>query len=130
MLNKKDHTAVTINPINIIDYVEHSEFNDGKEKVWLISSLIEKSKNLFIREMPMTGLNIFNIHPKIRNMNDFVAHMQEVAKVDMKSPIIIDDEGYLMFGRHQIARALLDGNHTIKYVRFEKTPIPDFIRDK
>jgi len=43
-------------------------------------------------------------------------------------PIILDDEGYVMDGRHRIFKALLKNKPSIKAVRFTKTPKCDFIK--
>ena len=103
-------------------------FRSGNNK-WFVSRLIEKAKDLPVREMDMSALNIYSLYPKIESMHDFVAHMQKVMDADLEYPIILDDEGYVMDGRHRIAKAILEGRDSIKYVRFDKTPTPDAIID-
>lgn len=122
----KHSTTVKINAIQPLDDQKYSETENGQRKTWLVLRLIEKAKDMPIHEMPMVGLNTCDLFPKSDSMNDFVSHMQKVAQVDMSHPIILDDEGYVMDGRHRIARALLDGHETIKFVRFETTPLPDY----
>ena len=100
------------------------------KKVWFVSRLIEKTKDFPVQEMPITGLNISWLAPKIEGMKDFVGHVQKVLDADLSYPIILDDEGYVMDGRHRIAKALLDGRETIKFVRFEETPGPDKIEEE
>ncbi len=63
-------------------------------------------------------------------MREFVGHIQKVLDADLTYPIILDDEGYVMDGRHRIAKALLEGHESIKFVRFEKTPGPDIVGDE
>ena len=77
----------------------------------------------------MGALNIYSLYPKIESMHDFVAHMKKVMDADLEYPIILDDEGYVMDGRHRIAKAILEGRDSIKYVRFDETPEPDAIVD-
>lgn len=101
-------------------------FKDGNEK-WYVTRLFEKAKDLPVQEMPMTGLNIHNLEPKIETMLSFVGHIKKVLDADMSHPIILDQDGYVMDGRHRIAKALLEGEETIKFVRFEETPSPDVI---
>ena len=48
---------------------------------------------------------------------------------DMSYPIIMDDEGFIMDGWHRVAKALLEGRETIKAVRFENTPAPDYVKE-
>lgn len=103
-------------------------FEDGK-KCWFVLRLIEKSKDLPVQEMPLTGLNTYNLYPQPKSMNSFVSHVYKVNNADFSKPIILDDEGYVMDGRHRIAKALLDGAETIKFVRFEETPVYDYMAD-
>ena len=101
-------------------------FEDGKSR-WFVSRLVEKAKCLPVQEMPITGLNTHNLRPISSNMASFVNHIKKVINADLSYPIILDDEGYVMDGRHRIAKALLEGIETIKFVRFEETPAPDHI---
>lgn len=118
-----------VKPIKIEEWANLStqKFTSGKEE-WLISNLISLTSELPIQEMPLEHLNIYNLYPKINSTRDFVTHIKGVLKADLTCPIILDDEGYVMDGRHRIAKALLEEHKTIKFVRFEKTPRPDFIR--
>ena len=99
-------------------------FSDN-EKKWFVSRLIEKAKDLPVEWMPMTALNTYRLAPGITSMNNFVGHIQKVLDADLEYPIILDEEGYVMDGRHRIAKALLEGHEEIKFVRFEETPGPD-----
>src|SRR6056297_2622871 len=101
-------------------------FEDGGQR-WFVSRLTEKAKDLPVQEMPITALNIYNLFPKVNSMRNFVGHIRKVQEADLSYPIILDDEGYCMDGRHRIAKALLEGRETIKFVRFEVTPGPDYV---
>jgi len=103
-------------------------FQDGN-KVWKITSLIEASKDLKIEEMPVSAINSYSLLPKIHTMKHFVSKIKKVIRVDLKYPIILDGEGYVMDGRHRIAKAMLYNEKTIKYVRFDVTPDADYIKD-
>lgn len=113
--------------INIPDPcpLNQQTFNYNGER-WFVSRLIEKTKDLPVQEMPITGLNIYDLFPRIDSMKGFVGHVKKVLAADLSYPIILDEEGYVMDGRHRIAKALLEGEETIKFVRFEETPGPDF----
>lgn len=100
------------------------------KKRWFITRLIDKAKDLPIQEMPITGVNTYNLYPLPKSMNSFVSHVQKVNDANLSKPIILDDEGYVMDGRHRIAKALLDGVETINFVRFEETPVHDYVEDK
>ncbi len=98
-------------------------FTSGNDR-WSVSRLIELSKDLEVFEIPLSGLNIYNLQNQINTMREFIAHVKRMQDADLKYPIILDDEGYVMDGRHRIAKALLQGKETIKAVRFVKTPTP------
>lgn len=114
--------------IKEVSSLKEQVFEDGKKR-WFVTRLFEKVKDLPVQEMPLTGLNTYNLHPQPKSMNSFVSHVEKVNNADLSKPIILDDEGYVMDGRHRIAKALLDGEETIKFVRFEETPIHDYVVD-
>jgi hypothetical protein len=105
--------------------IDKQIFNcDGKR--WFISRLIENAKELPVQTMPLSALNLYRLAPHIDSMKSFVGHIQGVLDVDLSYPIILDEEGYVMDGRHRIAKALLEGQETISFVRFDETPQPDY----
>ncbi len=102
-------------------------YNDGQ--VWIVSDLIDKSKDLPIINVPMNHLCLdFNIAEiKVRK---FVSHMKLILDANMDFPIILDDEAQLFDGRHRVAKALLNGLGDIKAVRFDKDPPPTYTKTK
>ena len=55
--------------------------------------------------------------------------MKRVQETDLDHPLILDEEGFIMDGWHRVAKALLEGRETIKAVRFETTPAPDYLEE-
>jgi len=53
-----------------------------------------------------------------------VMHMRAVSNADLNYPIILDEDGEILDGRHRIMKALFLGKETIKAVRFEENPRP------
>lgn len=53
--------------------------------------------------------------------------MKLVQETDLAYPIIISHEGRIMDGMHRVVRALIEGQTTIKAVKFDKEIAPDFI---
>jgi ParB-like chromosome segregation protein Spo0J len=53
-----------------------------------------------------------------------VMHMHAVKNADLKYPIILDEDGEIMDGRHRIMKALYLGVESIKAVRFDANPSP------
>lgn len=54
-------------------------------------------------------------------------HCKLISAADLSYPIILCSEGRVMDGMHRVAKALLANRHTIKAVRFETTPEPDYV---
>ena len=108
--------------------MKDQNFYDGN-KVYTVPVLIERAKDLVPFEIPLKGLNLYKLGPFIESsMRDFVGHMKQVLESDLSYPIILDEDGYVMDGRHRIAKALLKGRETILAVRFDVTPDCDYIK--
>ena len=58
-----------------------------------------------------------------------VMHMKAVNNADLDRPIILDEDGELMDGRHRLMKAMLLGLNTIKAVRFDENPSPDKVTE-
>ena len=91
--------------------------------------LISLSSELEQFDIPLKHLNIHNLYPQIETTKEFVDHIGYVINADMSCPIILDEEGYVMDGRHRIAKALLEKHETIKAVRFDVTPDCCFVEE-
>ena len=53
-----------------------------------------------------------------------MGHMKSVNSANLKYPIILDEDGEVMDGRHRIMKAMLENKKTIKAVRFNENPSP------
>ena len=99
---------------------------------WDVDRLVELSRDFPVVEVPLTSIREVDSNywfggdfgdPTVRNVVD---HMRLVQRVDLAFPIILGVDGRVMDGMHRIARVLLDGRTTIRAVRFETHPEPDF----
>lgn len=117
--------------VKIEKFVGHKNqvFSAGNKR-WKVTSLIAKAQGLPVESMPLNHLNIYNLSPRITSMRNWVSHIKSVLAADLDCPIILGDDGYVMDGRHRIARALLEEKETIKFVRFEEDPSPDYYEDE
>lgn len=102
--------------------VNKQEYIDG-DYAWSVSRLIYLSKNLKIMEVPLEHLSI-NYRYKNILLRDMVMHIKATLNADLKCPIILDEDGDVMDGRHRIMKAILKGKKTIKAVRFDVNPYP------
>jgi hypothetical protein len=99
----------------------------GKHE-WSVSRLIELSKELIVFECQLNSLNLWKKYDV--TLRQFVMHMKAVMDADLSYPIIIDEDGEIMDGRHRIMKAILEGKDTIKAVRFDENPSPcRFVED-
>lgn len=90
---------------------------------WSVSRLIDLSKDFKVMSIPLDHININNIYEGL-NLRGMVMHMNAVNDADLSFPIILDEDGELMDGRHRIMKCLLLGKHKIKAVRFDENPEP------
>ncbi len=95
---------------------------------WSVPRLFELAKSLPVMNIPLDHLNIYHKYEGI-TLRDMVMHMRAVNEADLSFPIILDEDGDIMDGRHRLMRALLTGAKTIKAVRFEKNPTPCKVDD-
>jgi len=99
---------------------------------WDVDRLIQLSRDLPIHDVPVDTISEIDadywfrygpIDPTVRRV---VEHMQLTIEADMSYPIILAADGRVMDGMHRVARAILDGSSTIKAVRFDTDPEPDY----
>ena len=85
-------------------------------------------KDLPVMNVPLTHLNVYLRYENL-TLREMVMHIKAVEGADLDFPIIMDEDGEIMDGRHRIMKALLKGRKTIKAVRFEENPSPCEVRD-
>jgi len=95
---------------------------------WSVPRLHVLSKDLPVMDVPLDHLYIWCTYKKL-TLRDMVMHMKAVEDADLEFPILLDEDGVLLDGRHRIMKALLRGAATIKAVRFETNPSPCKVSD-
>lgn len=90
---------------------------------WSVPRLFELSKDLPVMEIPLEHMNM-SYRYKNTTLREMVMHMNAVLNSDLEKPIILDEDGDIMDGRHRLMKAWLTGEKSIKAVRFEKNPSP------
>ena len=90
---------------------------------WSVARLITLAKDLPVMTIPLDHLNIYYKYKNL-TLRELVGHMKSVNDADLKFPIILDEDGEVMDGRHRIMKALLTNKKAIKAVRFEENPSP------
>jgi hypothetical protein len=95
---------------------------------WSVARLFELSRDLPVIEIPLNHLYTFYKYESL-TLRDFVMHMKAVNDADLEKPIILDEDGEIMDGRHRLMKAMLNGHETIKAVRFDENPAPCQVHD-
>jgi hypothetical protein len=108
-------------------------FRPGDEGLdaWDVDRLIEASGDLPVMDIAITSIGqvdtdywfCFGPDPTVRRIID---HVHLIQAVDCSYPIILGSDGRVMDGMHRVARAILEGRPTIRAVRFEVDPAPDY----
>lgn len=90
---------------------------------WSVARLIFLSKDLKVFNASLDCLNVYNTYKEI-TLREMAMHILAVNNADLSYPIILDEDGDIMDGRHRIMKALINGDDTIKAVRFDVNPDP------
>ena len=120
--------AVVINRLVLTMTIKH--FVNPKEQMsqlgrhkWYVPRLIELSKDLEVMDIPLGHMNMYYKYNDL-TLRELVGHMDAVNKADLKYPIILDEDGEIMDGRHRLMKAILQGKESIKAVRLSENPSP------
>ena len=90
---------------------------------WSVARLFELSKNLKVMDIPLQHLGMCYRYEKM-TMLELAGQVVAVNEADLSYPIILDEEGEIMDGRHRLMKAIITGADTIKAVRFDVNPSP------
>ena len=90
---------------------------------WSVPRLIEMSRELEVMEIPLRHLNVGDQYHEV-SLRRMVMHINAINDADLDCPIILDEDGDLMDGRHRVMKAMLQGLETIKARRFDVNPAP------
>ena len=116
--------------ITIPDFIPYKKQScEIGNQTWSVLRLIGLSKDLPVMEIPLDHLYIYHQYKNL-SLRDMVSHMKAVIKADLNYPIILDEDGEIMDGRHRIMKALLYKKKSIKAVRFPENPAPCRIENK
>lgn len=98
---------------------------------WDVDRLIALSASFEVEEIDLSSVwEVDTVYwfderekPTVRKV---IQHVRLIQEVDLAHPIIVGPDGRVMDGMHRVARALLEGATTIRAVRFDVIPDPDF----
>lgn len=101
--------------------------------IWNVNVLIKVSENLPVVEIPLSEIKeldeLFwysdsdgNI-PTCRSVAD---HAKLIEETDLKWPILVCPESRVIDGMHRVCKAYMQGLKTIRAVKFDPMPEPDY----
>ena len=107
------------------DSLSEQEVTNTRGYIWKIADVVDKAKDLKQFKLPLKHLCIDRTIGGM-SLREFVGHMRLVLDADLSYPIILDEDGSILDGRHRVAKALLEEQGSIKAVRFEEDPPPSY----
>lgn len=103
--------------------LEDGKYINDSGEYWSVTRLIEHSRSLEVFEMPLAGIYIGqSVFSESRTARAVAEHVKRVNETSLEYPILLDPDGFIMDGWHRVIKALVNGDKTIKAVRFEKMP--------
>ena len=92
-------------------------------KKWLISTLIEKSKDFEVFDYNIEHLDLSNsVWEPMEVMYQFIQHVKMCEDADIECPIILNEDNSVLDGWHRMIKAFMQGDKTIKAVKFKDQP--------
>ncbi len=115
--------------INIKDYISVKDYNKATSSIgndwWYVRDLIEKSKDFPVYDIDIASID-FGVMPwNLKSIYDLVQHAIRINDCFLEHPVILSPTGWIMDGWHRVVKAVIQGEKTIKAVRFMELPMPE-----
>lgn len=106
----------------------HERIRQKNDGTWRVQELRQVVANEPVFDVPLAFLPLRDHEFDMgRGLVSFAQHMKHVLDADLSYPIIFDEFGCILDGRHRIVKALLEGRTTIKGVRVPPGTAPTTI---
>lgn len=92
------------------------------ERKYNVHAAIFMAEKLPVKKLALDEMYIEYRAPCKDSFRDFIAHIKLVNDADLSYPIILNENGALIDGKHRLAKAILEGRKTILSKRFVKEP--------
>jgi len=100
---------------------------------WDVDRLVELSAGFKAIELPLSEIREldetfwFDHEEQEPTCRRVALHAQLMNETDLSHPIVLSRDGRVMDGMHRVCKALIEGRETIRAVRFNVDPEPDFV---
>jgi len=100
---------------------------------WDVDRLVELSAGFAPIDVPLSEIRELDktfwfdhedLEPTCRRV---ALHAKLMNETDLSHPIVLSQDGRVMDGMHRVCRALIEGRETIRAVRFDVDPEPDYV---
>lgn len=102
--------------------------NDTSYGVHVITSLIEKSKDLPVYDYDLSYIDLSRDTWDYDSREGFIMHMKACNNADLTKPIIVAHNGQILDGMHRVCKAIELGMKTLPAVRFTELPTADYYK--
>jgi len=111
---------------------KHSRLTSEGRLVWFVERLWYLARELPVRQIPIDQVAEFDQNcwfgpTSLPTCRAIAQHSRRILEADLRYPIILSAEGYLMDGGHRIAKAYLLEMREVAAVQFALDPEPDYI---
>lgn len=93
-----------------------------QDRKYDVCAALRCSKDLEVKGMLVELMDRSFRAPCFDRFMDFVSHVAAVNRADLSFPILLNEDGAIIDGRHRLAKAILEGKKKIKYVKFDEDP--------
>lgn len=96
---------------------------------WSVARLIALSRDLPVMQIPLDHLNVY-LKFNALTLREMAMHVAAINNADLRCPIILDEDGELLDGRHRLVKAMITGAACIPAVRFDVNPEPCKVKEE
>ena len=92
------------------------------DKKYNVHAAVTLARDIEVKELLIEDMYIGYKSPCNESLRSFMEHFKMVDDADLSYPILLNEDGYIIDGRHRLAKAILIECKTIKAKRFKKDP--------
>jgi hypothetical protein len=100
---------------------------------WDVDRLVELSAGFTPIDVPLSEIREldetfwFDHEDQEPTCRRVALHAKLMSDTDLNHPIVLAQDGRVMDGMHRACKALIEGRETIRAVRFDVDPEPDYV---
>ena len=122
-----EEIKIRIPRVEIPAHLEGDGGFSGGGNYWSDSTLRTGAELLEEFDVPLSSLNLCVSPWSMSNFRWILYHIRRIENADLRYPILLDPDGSVADGWHRIAKAILNGDLTIKAKRFSVMPEADTV---